>query len=174
MFKFSTFSFVFIAVLSIMVSFAAADADLLSSGGSSILQLPKTPGVSLKSMSLLDPNRFTMRNQYMMTFSSVNGAGGLVGTYLNTMEYRFNCPLVMKMKIAYQSQTGHLFGGSNSYSGLRNNEDGQLFVPSFDLIYKPFKNTTISFGYRDYRDPSLSYDSWRGYGRYGYSPYSRY
>lgn len=144
-----------------------------SNVGKSILQTGMKPQTALKSMSLLDPERFTMRNQYIMNFSSVGGSGSLMGMFINTMEYRFNSPLIMRLKVAYQSKTGQLFGDKNMYSGNPNLENGRVFIPSFDIIYKPWKNTTFSFHYRDY-STSNPYYGYGGYGRYGYSPYMRY
>jgi len=148
----------------IIVSGAAtADQANYAGGGKSILLNAQNPMNTLKSMSLLDPERFTMKNSYMMSFSSVGGSGSLMGMYLNTMEYRFNCPLIMRLQVAYQSQTGHLFGNKNSFTGNPNIEDGRMYIPSFDLIYKPTKNTTLSFHYRDFSS------GYYGYGAYGYS-----
>ena len=137
----------------------------------SILQLPKKPSLDLSKVSLLDPARFTMKNQYMMSFSSMGGSGSMLGMYLNTMEYQFKIPLTMRMQVAYQSQSAQLFGNSNNYSGQPNMNQGKLYIPSFDLVYKPFKNTVIGFFYRDY---SSMYQN-NMYGQNGmYSPYSRY
>ncbi len=139
-------------------------------GGKSILLSGKKAQGSMQSFSLLDPERFTMKNQYVMSYSSNNMSGNnLMGMYINTMEYRFKCPLIMRVKTAYQTQTGHLFGskGIDSKLGL---DQGRVYVPAVDLIYQPTKNTTISFHYRDY---SSSY-GYNGMSGYGFSPYSRY
>jgi len=149
--------------------------------GISGLSIPK-PGINLKKMSLLDPERFTMHSQYMMNFSSTGGNGGVMGMYLNTMEYRFNAPVVMRLQVAYQSQTGMLFGNKDNYNGFSKMDQGRLFVPSFDIIYKPFKNTTIGFSYRDMSSMSMynpygygyGYGYSRRYNPFGYSPYMRY
>lgn len=138
--------------------------------GLSILKLPGKPGLNLRKLSLLDPDRFTMNHQYMMSFSSMGGSGNLMGMYLNTMEYRFNMPLVMRMRVAYQSQSAQLFGNKNAYSGQSNIDQGRVFVPSFDIVYKPFKNTTIGFFYRDYSSVNQNY-----YNPYSpFSPYNPY
>ena len=152
----------------------------LKNNGRSILQTVKQPKTSLKSMSLLDPERFTMKNQYLMSFSSVGGSGSLMGMFINTMEYRFNMPLIMRVKVAYQSKTGQLFGDKSAFSGNPNIDQGRVFVPSFDLVYKPWKNTSISFHYRDYSSGSQYNYGSGGYGRngryrrYGYSPFMGY
>ena len=127
-----------------------------------ILQTGNHQGVGLQRLSLLDPERFTMKNQYMMSFSSAGGSGQLMGMYVNSMEYRFNVPVIMRLKVAYQSQTGQMFGSSN-YNGLPNQNNGRVFIPSFDLVYKPSNKTTIGFYYRDY---SSSYGT-NGFNRYG-------
>ncbi|MBN1294412.1 MAG: hypothetical protein JXB48_21425 [Candidatus Latescibacteria bacterium] len=141
-----------------------------SNTGKSVLQMPAKPEFGLRKLSLLDPERFTMKHQYMMSFSSTGGNGSLMGMYLNTMEYRFNMPLIMRVKVAYQSQSAQLFGNSSGYSGQPNVDEGRVFIPSFDLVYQPFKNTTIGFFYRDYSNLNPYY-----YNSYNpYSPYSSY
>lgn len=154
--------------------------------GKSVLSIQK-PGINLKKMSLLDPERFTMKQQYIMNFSSTGGNGGVMGMYLNTMEYRFNAPLMMRLQVAYQTQTGIVFGNRDGFNGLNNMNQGRMFVPAFDIIYKPFKNTTFGFSYRDMSgmgnpyNPYSPYSSYGyGYGRsgfgydmFGYSPYMR-
>jgi hypothetical protein len=124
------------------------------------------PTISPQSMSLLDPNRFSMKQSYIASFSSSGGSSGAMGTYINSMEYRFNAPLILRLKVAYQTQTGALFNSRNTYSGLRQNDQGRMFVPSFDLIYKPFKNTTVNIAYRDYTGMSRGsyYDRYNSFG----------
>lgn len=120
-------------------------------------------------MSLLDPDRFSMKQSYMASFSSTGGSGGVMGTYINSMEYRFNAPLILRLKVAYQTQTGTVFGHKDSFTGLRQNAQGRLFVPSFDVVYKPFKNTTIGISYRDFSGMNMGNPY---YNRYNPSYYS--
>ena len=139
----------------------------------SIFSTIKKPEINLRSMSLLDPSRFTMRQQYIMDFSSVGGSGSLMGTYINSMEYRFKSPIIMRLKVAYQSQSANMFGNSNAFTGLPNNQNGNLFIPSFDLIYQPSEKMSIGLFFRDYRGTQQNYGYDR-FGRYGYSPFMRY
>jgi hypothetical protein len=132
----------------------------------------KKPEIDPRSLSLLDPDRFSMKQSYMVNFSSTGGSGGVMGMYINSMEYRFNAPLILRLKVAYQSQTGMLFGDKNRYTGLPNNQQGRLFIPSFDLVYKPWKNTTFGISYRDYSGMNmLGYNRYNRYNPYYYSPY---
>lgn len=122
---------------------------------------------SLRSMSLLDPERFSMRHQYIVSYGSGGGMGNssLMGMYINTMEYRFNAPIIMRMNVAYQAGTANLFGGGGkTYAGM--DQSGQVYVPSAEIIYQPFKNTVISIQYRDMRG---RYGN--GSSPYGYNPY---
>jgi len=173
----SAFRYVCVAALIAVTvaSFApvvTAQSGMANTSGSSILKTGGKFMPKFSSVSLLDPERFTMKNQYIMSFSSASGNGSLMGMFINSMEYRFNMPLIMRMKVAYQTQSGHLFGDRNGYSGQPNLNQGRVFIPSFDLIYKPFKNTTISFHYRDYSTSNSYYGS-RYMSRYGrrYNPY---
>ena len=88
------------------------------SSGKSILQVAKNPMVNLKSMSLLDPERFTMKQQTMFSYSSSGSYGSnMMSMYLNTMEYRFNMPLTMRLRVAYQNNLGGLFGNIGNFLG---------------------------------------------------------
>ncbi len=145
--------------------------------GINILQLPKKASLGLKNISLLDPARFTMKHQYMMSFSSIGGSGTMMNMYLNNMEYQFNIPLTMRLRVAYQSQSAQLFGSSQAYSGQPYSKDGRLFIPSFDLEYRPFKNTIIGIYFRDYSSMSPDYYNPYGsssrYNYWGHSPFMR-
>jgi hypothetical protein len=154
---------------------AYAEQSLMNSNGSgnSILSnIPKAQ-LNLKSWSLLDPSRFSMKQQSVVSYSSSGSYGSnMLGMYINTMEYRFAMPLTMRLKVAYQNNMGSLLGNKSSFGDSKSMmETGNLFIPAFDLIYKPWKNTIISFHYRDYSN-SNSYGG--GYGGYGYSPYGGY
>ena len=124
------------------------------------------PTISPRSMSLLDPDRFSMKQSYIGGFSSNGGSGGVMGMYINSMEYRFNAPLIMRLKVAYQTGTGTVFGHKDSFTGLRQNSQGRLFVPSFDVVYKPFKNTTINVSYRDFSGMNMGNSYYDRYNRY--------
>jgi len=164
------FTIVTLVILITGLSLNGYSQTIMSSGtGKNVFQTYKKTKAGLKSMSLLNPERFTMKNQYLMSFSSVGGSGSLIGTYINTMEYRFNCPVVMRLKVAYQSQTGSLFGNKNAFTGNPSYQNGRVFIPSFDVVYKPWKNTQISFHYRDYSSTNPYY----GYGN-GFDRYNRY
>ena len=134
--------------------------------GGNVFQTQK-PNVSLRSMSLLDPSRFTMRQQSVFSYSSSGMSGSnLMGMYINTMEYRFNMPLTMRLKVAYQNNMGSLFGKTSFTGGQPGVDTGRMFVPSFDLVYQPWKNTSISFHYRDFSgmtEDSYGYSPWGGY-----------
>ncbi|MFC1561145.1 hypothetical protein ACFL4V_01565 [Candidatus Latescibacterota bacterium] len=146
-------------------AFAEQSNSTVDSSGKSVFQTSRNPYVNLRSMSLLDPERFTMRQQTIMSYSS-SGRGGsnLQGMYINTMEYRFKMPLTMRLRVAYQNNMSGLFGNSGSYGEKYGLETGRLYVPSFDLIYQPWKNTVISFHYRDFSGADPNYNNY--YNRY--------
>ncbi len=138
-----------------------------NSPGESFLKLGNEPFKSLRSMSLLDPERFTMKQQTIFSYSSSGNYGSsAMGMYVNTMEYRFNMPLTMRLRVAYQNNMSGLFS-NNSMNGRPGQETGNLFIPTFDLIYRPWKNTIISFHYRDFSGMDQNYNPYY-YNRYGY------
>ena len=173
----------YIAAFLILVVFAvgihAQPTAMNGPTGTSILRVPAIPKLSLKNISLLNPDRFKMKHQYMMNFSSTGGNGSMLGMYLNTMEYKFNIPLTMRLQVAYQTQSAQLFGRKNSYSGQQGMNGGNVFIPSFDLEYRLSKNTVIGIYYRDYssmnqNSPYSPYGRYNGYGNRRYSPFMRY
>ena len=162
-----------IVVLALAITAAPADTIMSNtsntSSGTVFQGLPK-PTATLRSMSLLDPSRFTMSHRYVMSYGSGGGMGNgsLMGLYINTMEYRFNAPVIMRLKMAYQTGSSSLFGGDGSSYTMPYENGGQMYVDSFDIVYKPFKNTTFGIHYRDYRG---AYGMNSMYGPYGYMPY---
>ncbi len=152
------------------VSYAQQNKTFSMNGaGNTVYQPGLNPSKTLKSMSLLDPERFTMKHQTVMSYSSSSmyGSSGLNGLYLNTMTYRFKMPLTMRLRVAYQNNMSGLLSNSASSSGRNNLQTGNLYIPSFDLVYQPWKNTTISFHYRDFSGSNM-------YNGYGYSRFGRY
>lgn len=154
-----------------LAAFAQGAAN--ENSGSSMFQAQK-PNVSLRSMSLLDPSRFTMHQESVFSYSSSAMSGSnLMGMYINTMEYRFNMPITMRLKVAYQNNMGSLFSGKGTlHSGQPGMDAGRVFIPSFDMVYQPTKNMSISFRYRDFSgmQPTDSYGM-GGYSPYGYRHY---
>ncbi len=142
-----------------------------NASGKTVFDVGKTPGVSLRSMSLLDPERFSMKQQSIVSYSSSGRAGSnMLGMYINTMEYHFKMPLTMRLRVAYQNNMGSLFSNNSSYGSKSGIETGRLYIPSFDMIYQPWKNTVLSFHYRDYS--GMNQNSMNPY--YGNSNYNRY
>ncbi len=168
------------AVLLFLVVSCAAYAEPLPpvTGQSSripFMQLGNRPNLSLRKMSLLDPDRFTMKQSTVMSYSSSGRMGSnLLGMYINTMEYRFNMPLTMRLKVAYQNNMGSLLSGTSSMNGVAGQQTGRLYIPAFDVVYTPWENTVISFHYRDFSGQNPNYGYGNGYGSrygYGYPPY---
>lgn len=122
-----------------------------------LYRLLNNQNVQNASSGLLSPERFTMHESMVWQFSSVGGSGNLLGMYLNSMEYRIAEPLKVRLLLGYQMSNQQLFGKRYDRRGI----DGRLMIPAADIIYKPFKNTSIIFSYRDYS----SYGSYGG----GYS-----
>ena len=148
-------------------AFAQQPNSTVNSSGKSVFQTNRNPYVNLRSMSLLDPERFTMKQQTIMSYSSSGGgSSNLQGMYINTMEYRFKMPLTMRMRVAYQNNMSGLFGNKSSYGGKNSLETGKLYVPSFDLIYQPWKNTVISFHYRDFSGTNPNNNYYNRYRRF--------
>ena len=63
--------------------------------------------------------------------------------YLNTISYEFAIPLSMQLKVGYVHDPSLLFRPSGG--SVRG---GRLFIPDFQLIYRPKQNVVFQFRYQ--------------------------
>jgi|YelNatPaOPRAMG01_1025707.scaffolds.fasta_scaffold00021_71 hypothetical protein len=104
----------------------------------------------------LDPSRFQMRQSYTLAVGSYAGHTYSQGLYLNTMMYQFSPKLVAQLQLGLLHQP---FGNMGSpFVGSR------AFVSRAEVLYRPFKNTTLHFQYN-----ALPYAVRDPYGMYPYS-----
>lgn len=117
---------------------------------------------------LLDPSRLSMQHQMGMGYMSAGGRGYTQAYYLNTLTYRFNAPVLMRLHLgvannpfASYSSTGP---GESAMTNMFNNAE---FFGGADIEWQPRDNVHLRFSV--HKMPAGMYNP------YGYaSPYSRY
>ena len=97
-------------------------------------------GPRLASLGLLEPERFSMSQKYILGFSSDGKSGRMQGMYLNTIRYHFARPLTLRLRLGYVGSSG-LFG--SGYGSA----PGQFFIPEFELRYQPSRNVLFTVRY---------------------------
>jgi hypothetical protein len=121
---------------------------------------------------LFSPEFFRMGHSYEMSYSSFGGQGLSMGTYTNSMMWRFSTKLAARVDVAVQHAPFGVSGLSNGLPVSQSNLSG-VYLRNAEVAYQPLRNLTMHlsvrqapYGYGSYLSP---------YGRYGYSNgYDRY
>lgn len=104
----------------------------------------------------LNSENFTMRHSIGMSYSSFAGNGVALGTYTNSMMYRFSEDLNVQVDASIIHSPYSTFGKEfqNDLSGI--------YISRAALNYRPWKDFNITFQYNQYP------------GSYYYNPFSNY
>ena len=93
---------------------------------------------------IFDPSRIKMSHQMGMSYSSLGGSGITQGYYMNTISYRFNSPVMLRMRLGV---TNNPFADSYSSgpgtSGMQNILQNAEFFGGADLDWRPRDNVLI-------------------------------
>ncbi len=113
-------------------------------------------------LGLFNPENFSMKHSYSMSYSSFGGQGLALGIYTNSMSYKFNDQLNAKADISL------VHSPFSSYSkGVTDKLNG-IYLSKAELNYKPYDNFIIQLRYQqlpyNYYNP-FYYNS---YGRESY------
>ena len=135
------------------------------------------PSYRSSTLGLLDPSRITMQHQMGMSYMSYGGRGYPQGYYLNTLTYRFNAPLLMRVRLGVANNPYASSAGAGpttgSMGGLFQNAE---FFGGADIDWRPRDNVFVRFSF-DRTAPGLYYgypymNRWGMYGAdYRYGPY---
>lgn len=111
-----------------------------------------------------DPDRFHMHHSISLSYLTVGGQGGSLGSYTNSMTYDFTENLNARADVSL------LYSPLNSFSstGKGRNNLSSVFLSRAELNYKPWDNVMLQMQYRQVPS-SLFYDSflfspWYGNG----------
>jgi hypothetical protein len=108
-------------------------------------------------VAFLNPNRFSMRQSYSMSFSSSSYGALSSGLYLNTLSYKLAEPLTLTADVGFHMP---LYAGAGRLSS-RNLQDpsqgSSVIFPSVGLEYKPSKHTSFSLNFFNGEDAMKAY-----------------
>lgn len=118
-------------------------------------------GGSVTGFSLLNPNRFSMRQSYSVGFASGSFGSSSSGLYLNTLSYRLADPLTLSADVGFHTplySSGAFSQGSRGGAGFQDPRLGStLVLPRVGLEYKPTEHTSMSLQLFNGRDAYKAY-----------------
>jgi hypothetical protein len=89
-----------------------------------------------------DPNKFTMRNSYSLSYTTSGGKGFSLGALTSTMAYQISNPLSLQFDVSLLHSPYNNLGGN-----FANNISG-VYLTRAELNYRPSKNTLLQLQYR--------------------------
>jgi hypothetical protein len=103
-----------------------------------------------------DPNRFTMRHTFDISYQTLGGQGMSLGTYTNSMMYQFADNLDARADVSMS------FSPNNSFStfGAKGKDFSGIYLSRAQVNYRPWENVSVQLQYRQIP-----------YGSYYYSPF---
>jgi hypothetical protein len=148
---------IYLALIIIATSYSISqlktDLDNKDSGYPTILKSQENT-----ILGLFNPENFSMKHSYSMSYSSFGGNGIALGIYTNSMSYKFNDQLNVKTDISL------IHSPFSSYSKGVTDQLTGLYLTKAELNYKPYDNFIIQLRYD--RIPYNSYDPfYSSYGR---------
>lgn len=109
----------------------------------------------------LNSENFTMRHSFSMSYSAFAGQGIALGTYTNSMMYRFSDDLNVQVDASITHSPYSTFGQE-----FQNDIFG-LYISRAALNYRPWKDVNITLQYNQY-PASYFYNPFNGYYNRGY------
>lgn len=108
------------------------------------------------SLSLAQPNRFSMHQSYSLTAMSTPQGSASSGLYLNTLSYQLAQPLSMFVDVGFYTPIHSSIPGMNASAGA-----GSIVLPRMGLEYKPSDRLTMNL------ELVNGPDAWKAYGMGG-------
>jgi hypothetical protein len=91
-----------------------------------------------------NPDKFTMRHSFDLSYTTFGGQGLSLGTYTNTMLYQFADNLNARADIAFS------FSPYNSLATFNKSDFNKVYLKNAELNYRPWENTNVSVSFRQY------------------------
>jgi hypothetical protein len=117
---------------------------------------------------LIDPSRITMSHQMGMSYSSAGGNGMTQGYYMNTIQYRFNAPVLLRLRLGATNNPWAQNSAGPGQGGLAGMLQDAEFFGGADLVWKPKDNIHLQLSV-DRLPPGL----YSMPGRYGMASFMR-
>lgn len=92
-----------------------------------------------------DPSRFTMHHTFEMSYQTFGGQGMTLGTYTNSMSYRFAEDLDARADISMSYSPTNSF---SSFGGQKSKDFSGIYLSRAQLNYRPWENVTVQIQYR--------------------------
>ncbi len=96
------------------------------------------------SSGFFDPARFSMSQSYSMSYSSGSNENSWNGLYLNTLKYKFQVPVTLKVGVGFTHQPNSFLKVGSANKNIKN---ASFVIPQVELDYRPSNNTLIRFRY---------------------------
>ncbi len=87
-----------------------------------------------------DPSRFSMRQSYSLSYTTMGGQGLSLGVYTNSLYYKIANPLDVQFDVSLQHSPFSSFGNSRDLSGI--------YLSRAQLNYRPSENMLLQIQYR--------------------------
>ncbi len=133
--------FLFVALLA---GVAAAQSPYRDAEAPTTTDMLRQPTISNGFNGLLDPSRISMDHQLGMGYMSMGGQGFTQGYYMNTLSYRFDAPVLLRV---HTGVTNNPFSSGSSaqpgQSGIASMMQDAQFFGGADLLWKPSERTSI-------------------------------
>lgn len=113
-------------------------------------------------LGLFNPENFTMRHSYTMSYSSFGGYGIALGIYTNSMSYKFSDNLNASADISLIHSPFSSFN-----KGVTDKLTG-IYLTKAELNYKPYDNFIIQLRYEQLPYNYFYNPFYYGINRYGY------
>ena len=110
-------------------------------------------------LGFLNPEKFSIHHNVSMSFMSFGNAGSMmVNSYLNTINYRFSDPLLLRLNLGIMN---------TPYNSFNNPAlDNTQFFGGAELFYRPSDNSLIHIGVN--MRPGFYRPGYHYYDRYGW------
>ncbi len=107
--------------------------------------------------SLLNPNRFSIRQSYSLNFSGSSLGSSSGGLYLNTLSYKLADPLTLFVDVGIHTPLYSSVADEHLNAAQFERLGSSIILPQIGLEYKPTKNTMLSIQYVNMDDASKAY-----------------
>ncbi len=107
-------------------------------------------------LGFINPNNFSMKHTFDLSYSAFGNQGMALGVYTNSMLYKFADNLNISADISLVNSPYNSLGKDFA------NQLNGIYLTKAELNYKPWENVTMSVQYRSYP-----------FGSYGFSRYNR-
>lgn len=132
----------------LLVATAAAQSPYRDMNTPTTRDMIAVPSFGGSTLGLLDPLRITMQNQMGMSYMSLGGRGYSQGYYMTSLTYRFDAPLLMRVRLGVANNPFAVSSGAAPGSGtVENLFQNAEFFGGADIDWRPRDNVFVRFSF---------------------------